>query len=1045
MSSDSLAEKNCPPYDVLVQFSRGELQDGLEMIAEHLSSCSICESEFERIDSDTIDDCFREVQTRSNRKREMGRHSCSALAPGRWSEFLARSGERHVDDQPDQIGRFKVERRLGVGGFGQVLLAHDSTLHRSVAIKLPHRNRLQSPEQRQAFLREGQILAKLDHPGLVSVFDVAETNEGQLYLVMEFIDGPSLSHALDSNGLSYEQRISIANSVVEALGAAHQQGLVHRDLKPSNILLRADGQAVIVDFGLASEIKSNEQQELCGTPPYMSPELLSGTAKQASEVTDIWSLGVTLYRLLSGHRPYTGQTVSEVLEQIETHPPRPLSTVTSQVPDSISRVVMKCLQGDPSKRYQSVADVRSQLKHATSKLVLKALVLVVVTLVALTATAFGVKEYQSKQTIENLLAAELTSLPPLTKRVKADTRIQSKLATLIDSGSLTAEQELRARLAQCESNHSLEKFIEEKTPAQCVAIAQCISGTDRAEESARSIVTELGNAELDDGRFLRLATILALLNQDRDWSPNADRIVRSINQELPRSMPAWFAPFRADGAEFSSQIVDILAHEYEPKRRMTFVRELSKWSHQFDQIGRAVYEVDLTPGEFNLLRPALQRVTDKDAFCDRIQTEIHNRLHATPEAAIEDDVVIGSRTTRLRNLVLALNSLGRRTMLWQRLNDRNEPSLRTSLIHGLAEAGVAASILVERLADQDLESLERGGIILALAEYTTGKDKLAQLFAELYEHDPDAYVHSAARFGLVHFGRSTWREKLDASVRPKDARWIKKHDLTFVRVDRGEENPYVVGSFSDLGTSKSPSGAASSFHFSTTPVSIEQFRIVVPDRQFTPKVSDEKMPATRLDSLYYQDALRYCVELSKLEGLTEDEWCYEYVERDGAQVLRPKSDFLKKQGYRLPTDAEYAFAASGGIVAKRYFGDVSYYANYEWRNGNSGGQRRRPAELRPNPFGIFDALGNVKCVCQDNLTDYGKLAKTDPRFVSISEDFQCFVGYDVFSARGGMYLESVDPTALSVTHHFQSEDNVDFPVGFRVVKTISLIPSNRRK
>ncbi len=1025
----------CPSLATLTQFARGELDSGLEGIAEHLSECLSCEQRFETIERDTIDECFLDSQIRSPLNLTQAGRGPSGLISGQWSDYLSDACHGPTEcDLKQRIGRFKVVRRIGVGGFGQVFLAYDPKLRRHVAVKLPHHHRLQTPKQRQAFLREGQLLAKLEHPGLVTVHDVDETDDGQLFLVMEFIEGSSLSHALDTAHLTYNQRVAIAKSITAALGAAHQQGLVHRDLKPSNVLLRDSGQAVVADFGLASEIETDERQGLCGTPPYMAPELLSGEAGQASAQTDVWSLGVTLYRLFTGHRPYSGQAVTEVLEDINNQSPRPPCKVNRSMPAGVSRVVLKCLEVDCSKRYQSVDEVAGALKRSTSKTFVVASSLVVLLVALSLLGTWSVREYYARQSVDNLFVADLVSLPPFVERLRSDSKVQAKLCALIESETLTDEQEFRARLGSQDFDFSLEDFIKDRTPGQCRAIAQCLSSYEDRQAVPSSLAQSMAKENLSDGIYLRLATVLVQVEKQLDWSPYAARIVHSINQEIPKSVPDWFSDFRTANVPLSRHIVDVLGIEQEVKRRVTLIAALRGWHREANGVWRALVECNLTPEEFGLLTPAMKQLKDKEQFCGRIESEIQNQLAEVSETDLRGDVArLDARTARLRNLILALTVLDRHESLWLSLKDRREPSLRTSLIHSFAASGIPSSVLLQRLFGENSTSLERGAIVLGIAEYAAEREKMTPILADLYERDPDAYVHSAAGFALNHFGEKATRERLDASGgESAQSEWYRRNGHTFVRIEPGEENPYLIGRYSEKGGMRSPSKAAPTFYMSVTPVTIEQIRTTLPNHPIKPAVSDPKVPVTRDDNFLHRDAMQYCVELSKLDGLTPDEWCYEYVEKNGEQVLMPKSDFLAKPGYRLPTDAECVYAFSGGMVAETYFGSPTFCPQYEWRKGNAEGQRRTPALLRPNPLGLFDALGNVRCAAQDTLADYRK--DTDPRFRSVSKDFYYYFGYELIAIRGGDH--QAPSRLMSVDDQLNAEPSSDYkfyPTGFRVV------------
>jgi serine/threonine protein kinase len=263
------------------------------------------------------------------------------------------------------FGRFEVIAELGQGAMGRVYRAHDPILDRSVALKTVSPALLARKDTLKRFEREARAAARLQHPNIVTIYEVGES-DGTRYIAMELVDGVELTDVLaSSGGYTLEQKVRIMVDVCRGLDFAHKSGVVHRDVKPANIRLAKDGTVKIVDFGIARIGESDMTQAgiVLGTPSYISPELLQGAPVDPR--TDMWAVGVILYEMLSGRRPFEAPTISALVHKIVHEPLPMLDAARLALPDALVAVVRRALDKDPTKRFPDLGAMANALVAAT--------------------------------------------------------------------------------------------------------------------------------------------------------------------------------------------------------------------------------------------------------------------------------------------------------------------------------------------------------------------------------------------------------------------------------------------------------------------------------------------------------------------------------------------------------------------------------------------------------------------------------------------------------------------------------------------------------
>ena len=260
-----------------------------------------------------------------------------------------------------RLGKYELHTLIGEGAMGVVWKAYDTVLRRYVALKLLGSHFRKTKEMQERFLREARAAGAIQHPNIVTVYDLGEA-EGQLFIAMELVEGRDLSDIITlREPMALERKLDLVIELLDGLHFAHQRGIIHRDVKPSNVRVVADGRVKIMDFGIArlQSADASGSGAIVGTPTYMAPEQITNGA--ITPATDVFAVGCMLYELLSFHKPFEGESVHGVLYQVLTTEPKPLRTLSPSIPAALERVVSKAMNKVPDERYETAAQMQSTL------------------------------------------------------------------------------------------------------------------------------------------------------------------------------------------------------------------------------------------------------------------------------------------------------------------------------------------------------------------------------------------------------------------------------------------------------------------------------------------------------------------------------------------------------------------------------------------------------------------------------------------------------------------------------------------------------------
>jgi serine/threonine protein kinase/formylglycine-generating enzyme required for sulfatase activity len=885
-----------------------------------------------------------------------------------------------------KIGQFELLEHLGAGAFGNVWSARDTILDRKVALKIARSDRYDRSDA-DIFFREARAAAQLKHPNIVSVHEVGRDGE-QLFIVSDLIRGADLSDHLLCERYSARETADLCAKIADGLHHAHESGVVHRDLKPQNIILDMAGVPHIADFGQAKretgEMTITLDGSMIGTPSYMSPEQAEGESHQSDRRTDIYSMGVILFLMLTGELPFRG-TYRMLMVQIINDPPPALRRLESTISRDLETICLKCLEKRPEHRYETAAELADDLRRWLEKIpilasppslvgrmvrwsqrkpALAALTAVLTIVIAIGCAAFAWQYQVAVRANRELMVTQVDGLrtaSPEEARILLENisrfadQVLPELRALRSSSELTERQRTRFAIALLPFESGEIDYLFDRLPD--VDVGEVALIREAIEPHAERLTLQLWESitvnDIRTSTQLRLATALAVFEPESErWATIANDVVAALTALDAVEARKWVQLLSPARKWLLAEFKSLFENGNNRSSRMIAADALTHFLNDDpDQLVELLKHSDIH--QLHVVMAALQR------HAPSVLDKIESLARLRPDLSAEDVNVIC-------NAAVTLAQMGRLDVLWSLLEADIPPDVRVLLIHRLAPCGVAPEILAQKLMEQTSPAVRRG-VLLALGEYesfqTTSRfrESVAGHVAELHEDDPDSGVHSAAEWLLRE-----WRIGRDT---PRQQREIEDGRNWFV--DRFGQTMLVVRGPVTFNLGFSPGDPPYvkveprreiqipySFAVATTEITRQQFERFSESSHDVTAGPDLDCP---MNNLTFNELVAYCRWLSLKDGLTEEDMCFPPVNVNAKEKAIPYEDFLSRSGYRPPTDSEWLYTCRAESPTAMFMGNsTSMLEQYAWFRTHAERRTWPVGTLKPNAFGLFDVFGNVE-------------------------------------------------------------------------------------
>jgi serine/threonine-protein kinase len=993
----------------------------------------------------------------------------------------------HVECAPNgeiELPGYEFVRRIGGGAFGTVFQARQVSLKRFVAIKvlanLHGDTKLLARQQREA-----EILARLSHPNVVHIYEVIDRG-GLLYLVMEYIDGAALDETLAGKPLPPQEAAQLLYKLAETVEAVHAAGILHRDLKPSNVLLSRSGELKISDFSLA-KIRANDPSltvadDLLGTPSYMAPEQAGGSAHRVGPEADVYSLGAILYELLTGRPPFLAATVLDTLALIRNREPVPPRQLQPKIPRDLQTICLQCLNKAPERRYASASQLADDLQRFLNgqpvlarppgfvdhcrrfirdhkwAAVFSGIAAIAVCVFAATQWHLAVERaYLTNEALADAVStADPASLPQLLQDIaKNRDRIAPILRERREAASPGGPAWVNLSVAELTADPAaprepLLRYLPTAEPAEVASIVAAFDNVDDA--TAELFWSELQSDDQTDAGRLRLACLAARFTPEHaSWPTVTPSVCRALVHQHPMDVATFTSLLLpARGRLVPALVAEVQAGDLTPSERRDAISVAARLiTDELDSLVTMVVESE--PDEFSLLFPALNARRDtvlplltSASATPSIESMAKDRTTDLPRD-IERDYDRSVR--RSATAAIAAWRLGDGAMATEGLRGAN-PSLRSWLIELFLPLGISTDFLLTELRSSEPPDY-RQAIVLSLGQMRRESVSMRQqrdirrAIVELFRKDPDPGVHAACRWLLA--------EQLDAADvvttiekdfplgTSADRNWFmgaNGHLMNVIDVPadfhRGSPLTEFWREDDETADGDPPPRPTYTIAIAAHEVTVAQFK------QFAEGLVNIRYSPSKdtpINNIAWFDAARYCRWLSEQENVSDDQMVYPPISEIGPEMNLPRN-WMKRTGYRLPTEREFEYACRGGTTTSRYCGEGrELLPRYAWHLNCSDDHAWPVGSLKPNRFGLFDMLGNVAERCQRETSVSTGAEYSEAAATSDSSERPVHIGPQTV-VRGGDFGD--------IGQNIRAARRAGVPaqaqwgtVGFRVIRTLS--------